>query len=388
MVSRSFKDHFGYFIQGFRKVDTDRWEFANEAFQRGKRPQLKNIQRRKSPQSQQIGIYVGPSTEAGRPVLEGEIEMLRKEKSELMQEVVELQQQQRGTIHHMGAVNERLQSAEQRQKQMVSFLAKLLQNPAFLARLQQKKEQREIGSPRVRRKFVKQPQHGMGTSDSSMEGQIVKYQPDWRHLSIPAVGSDLNPVPVEQSQDSLTQGMVNAIEPMGLGAESILVASDELAMSDELPVLQGFRQTSEQWRGGSSRMGTEDLKGKSVVSPQEEVDPEYFVSFPEEMTKEKSFSELSPRMECIMKQEDIWSVGFDTGTGMPAPSNQLWGNPINYEVPEFGVTDELSDMWDLGSLQAAEGLGMDKWTTDESPSDEPESQDRQPEDYISKNRDP
>lgn len=364
-----FGNYSGYCIQGFRKIDTDRWEFANEAFQRGKRHLLKNIQRRKSSHSQQNGIYVGPSTEAGRPALEGEVERLRKEKTMIMQEVVELQQQQQGTFHHMESVNQRLQSAEQRQKQMVSFVAKLLQNSAFLARLQQK-EQREIGSARVKRKFVKQHQHEIGKSDSSMEEQVVKYQPDWRQLIIPSAAPDLYPVPVEQSEDYFSQGMV--------GAESIPLPSDELAV-----VQEGFTKTPDQVGEGLSRLGTEDLKGKNLMSPQEEVNPIDFVSFPEEITKEKAFSELSPEIESIIKQEDIWSMGFDASTTMPSSSRELWCNPINYEVPELGVTSGLSDIWDLGSLQVAEGSGIDKWTADE-----PESQDGQPKDDISKNRDP
>ena len=359
-----FENHSGYCIQGFRKIDTDRWEFANESFQRGKRHLLKNIQRlqrRKSPQSQQIGIYVGPSTEAGRPALEGEIERLRKEKSMMMQEVAELQQQQQGTFHRMDSVNQRLQSAEQGQKQMVSFVAKLLQNPPFLARLQQKKEQREIGSPRVKRKFVKQHQHEMGKSDSSVEEQVVKYQPDWRQLIIPSPAPEVYTVPVEQSEDYYSQGMVTMIEPIGLGSETIPLPSDEFA------VVQGFAKTPEQVGERSSRLGTEDLKGNNFMSLQEEeeVNPMFFVSFPEEIKEEKAFSELSPGIESIIKQEDIWSMGFDASTTMPSSSSELWGIPINYEVPELAVTDGLSDIWDLSSLQVAEASGIDKWTTDE-----------------------
>ncbi|KAF5473613.1 hypothetical protein F2P56_010213 [Juglans regia] len=373
---------------GFRKIDTDRWEFANEAFQRGKKHLLKNIQRRKSPQSQQIGVYIQPSTEAGRPVPEGEIQKLRKEKGRLMQEVVELQQQQQGTIHHMEAVNQRLQTAEQRQKQMVSFLAKLVQNPAFLARLQQQKVKGEIGSSRVRRKFVKQHQYEMGKSDSSMEGRTVKYQPDWRHLITPSVAQDLNPVPAGKSQDSLSQDMVAMIEQAGLGVESIPFGSDELVMPEDLPVLQGFNKTLKQVGEGSSRLGNQDLKGENSKSSQEEANPEYFVSFPEEITKEKMISELSPGIESIVKKEDIWSMGFDACTGMSVPSNELWGNPINYEVTDLEVTGGLTDIWDLGFLQEIEGSGIDKWTIDESPSNEPESRDHKPKDDIPENRDP
>jgi heat shock transcription factor len=361
-----FENNSGYCIQGFRKIDTDRWEFANESFRRGKRHLLKNIQRlqrRKSPQFQQIGIYVGPSTEAGRPALEGEIERLRKEKSMMMQEVAELQQQQRGTFQHMESVNQWLQSAEQRQKQMVSFVAKLLQNPPFLAQLQQKKEHREIGSPRVKRKFVKQHQHEMGKSDSSVEEQVVKYQPDWRQLIIPSAAPEVYPVPVEQSEDYFSQGMVTMIEPIGLGSETIPLPSDEFA------VVQGFTKTPEQVGERSSRLGTEDLKGNNFMSLQEEVNPMSFVSFPEEIKEEKAFSELSPGIESIIKQEDIWSMGFDASTTMPSSSSELLGIPINYEVPELAVTDGLSDIWDLSSLLVAEASGIHKWTTDEPKDD-------------------
>lgn len=106
-----------------------------------------------------------PYADAGTAEIEFEVEKLRKERSELMQEMVDLQQQQRLTLQHARQVNERLQSAELMQKRTVSFLGKLFENPAFLIRLQHEKERRDIGSPKVRRKFVKQHQDQTGISD-------------------------------------------------------------------------------------------------------------------------------------------------------------------------------------------------------------------------------
>lgn len=379
---RSFLSCFGCYIQGFHKIDTDRWEFANESFRRGEKHLLKNIHRRRSTQPQQVGSHTGSLTEAGRSGLESDVERLRKERSVMMQEVIELQQQQSGTVHHVQSVNQRLQAAEQRQKQMVSFLAKLFQNPAFLARLKQKKEQGEIGSSRMRRKFVKHQQHQHALSGSSMEKKIMKYIPDWRNITPSSVVPDTSPVSTDQSPDYVSEGT-------GLGSEAMplleIVAPDEFAISDELGVGQGFIKTPEQVGEAQSSMQFEDpnLKGKIVMNPQNEAGLEYSLSFPEDLGMEKSFPESSsPGMERIVKQDDVWSLAFNTSAGMSSSSNVSWDNLFKYDVPELGSTGGFLDFWDIGPGKAGGDLSMDKWMGDENPVDESDSQAGQPKDYI------
>lgn len=125
---------------------------------------MKKIVRRRSSPTQQSGLQPGSSGESS---FDPELHTLTREKSALLQEVARLKQEHRQTIEHMSTLNQRLESAEDRQKQMVSFLAKLLQNPTFLRQLQLHRQQKEIDSTRVKRKFLKHVQHGHTDSGES-----------------------------------------------------------------------------------------------------------------------------------------------------------------------------------------------------------------------------
>ncbi|KAJ4753337.1 Heat stress transcription factor A3 [Rhynchospora pubera] len=136
---------------GFRKISVDRWEFSNEWFLRGNKQLLKSINRRRSHAGAQTSSSVATS-------LESELHNLRRDKSTLIQEVLELQQDCRTTIQQMSSLNQKLQSAEERQKQMVSFYTKILRSPNLLAQFRIHQEQRN------KRKFLKQNQQGQSSS--------------------------------------------------------------------------------------------------------------------------------------------------------------------------------------------------------------------------------
>ncbi|GFZ14185.1 heat shock transcription factor A6B [Actinidia rufa] len=129
-----------------KKVDPDRWEFANEAFLRGQKHLLRNIRRRKtthlhSPTSRQQSLE--PCVEVGRFGLDAEIYRLRCDKEVLMVELVKLRQEQQSTRDYLKAMEERLRGTETKQRQMMGFLARAMQSPSFLQQLTLQKDQRK-----------------------------------------------------------------------------------------------------------------------------------------------------------------------------------------------------------------------------------------------------
>ncbi|XP_043817031.1 heat stress transcription factor A-6b isoform X2 [Manihot esculenta] len=155
------------FSSGFKKIDPDRWEFANEGFLRGQKHLLRNIKRRKTPsqllpQQQALGACV----EVGRFGLDREIDRLKRDKQVLMMELVKLRHQQQNTRAHIQAMEQRLQCTEVKQQQMMQFLARAVQNPAFLQQLaQQKEERKELEAmTKKRRRPIDQ---GINTAESS-----------------------------------------------------------------------------------------------------------------------------------------------------------------------------------------------------------------------------
>ncbi|KAJ8443478.1 hypothetical protein Cgig2_016961 [Carnegiea gigantea] len=164
---------------GFRKIDPDRWEFANEEFLRGQRHLLKNIRRRKHPsQSHPLSIQQGadPCVEVGRFGFDGEVDRLRRDKQVLMMELVKLRQQQQNTRAYLQAMEQRLQATEMKQQQMMNFLARAMQNPVFLQQLVQAKEKRkeleEALSKKRRRPILQGPKgRHLESGESSRQAQ-------------------------------------------------------------------------------------------------------------------------------------------------------------------------------------------------------------------------
>ncbi|MCL7039350.1 hypothetical protein MKW94_004050 [Papaver nudicaule] len=118
---------------GFRKIDPERWEFANEEFIKDQKHLLKNIHRRKP-----IHSHAQPQSSSGdneRAIFEEEIERLTHEKSELQTKLWKYKQQKSGVTLQLEDTEKRVREMEQKQLRMMAFVAKAAENPTFVDHL-------------------------------------------------------------------------------------------------------------------------------------------------------------------------------------------------------------------------------------------------------------
>ena len=138
-------------MQGFHKICADQWEFATDGFFKGNKDGLKNIRRRKPSTSLSSSLNMDhPEAEcqdktrmcnktAHAELLET-IARLQQEKTTLVMELTNLNQQRRSMEKDLEEFGKQLVMLENRQQQILTFLTRVVSNPELLNQLFQQQE--------------------------------------------------------------------------------------------------------------------------------------------------------------------------------------------------------------------------------------------------------
>ncbi|XP_022980292.1 heat stress transcription factor A-5-like [Cucurbita maxima] len=127
---------------GFRKKDAERWEFANEDFIKDEKHLLKNIHRRKPihSHSNPQGSHVDPE----RAAFEDEIGRLSSEKTTIEANISRFKQKKSSAKLQLQELTMKVESVEKRQKNLLAFLEKAVQNPSFVEHLARRVESKDF----------------------------------------------------------------------------------------------------------------------------------------------------------------------------------------------------------------------------------------------------
>lgn len=157
--------------------------------------------------------------EIGRFGLDVELDRLKRDKQVVMMELVKLRREQQNTRAYIQAMEQKLQGTEMKQRQMMKFLARAMQNPDFVHQLIQQKKKRDIeeASTKKRRRPIDQ---GPASSSRSSEEESI---------------SNIKIEPIEFCGYEVSELEALALEMQGLGR----------AVKKETKVKEEMQQSSE-----------------------------------------------------------------------------------------------------------------------------------------------
>ncbi|RDX78039.1 Heat stress transcription factor A-5, partial [Mucuna pruriens] len=230
---------------GFRKIHPERWEFANDEFVKDQKHLLKNIHRRKPihSHSHPPGSLVDPE----RAAFEEEIDKLSREKTSLESNIYNFQQHRSTAKVQLEDFLQRLDGVEKRQKQLLIFFEKALQNPTFVEHLSRKIESTDLSAYNKKRRLP-QVDHVQPVAESSLVDSHSNFRVEFGNvfhqdfssklrLELSPAVSDMNLVS-HSTQSSNEDGespqkKLSEVEPKGAQTRTALTfAPETLELAD------------------------------------------------------------------------------------------------------------------------------------------------------------
>nr|QLJ58313.1 heat shock transcription factor C1 [Sphagneticola trilobata] len=203
---------------GFRKVDPDHWEFANEWFLRGQVHLLKNIGRK--PHNNNNNNNNNNNYSNGRLKyyssannnISGEVD---EDSTVMVMEIARLKKEQKVLEQELVVMNKRLEVTERRPEQMMTLLCKVAEDPEILQRMMLEKVQRTKRLTDKKKQLTPLVTSPPSTSSQAMIGIPIKCEENNEcYYGNYTTSSSSSVWMWDNNNDNFDGGFLTELEPM------------------------------------------------------------------------------------------------------------------------------------------------------------------------------